>query len=96
MPEENGNGKNGNRVGLLERVKAGVKEDVQSIKTDLPAKAKDQVEGLKDPTKTQVYTSIFRHKHDDTPRNRALGVLSTQIRNFCWNLVSTPRPKSAG
>src|SRR6202162_1809838 len=76
MPEENGNGKNGNRVGLLERVKAGVKEDVQSIKTDLPAKAKDQVEGLKDPTKTQVYTSIFRHKHDDTPRNRALGVLS--------------------
>ena len=31
---------------------------------------------MKDPTKTQVYTSIFRHKHDDTPRNRALGVLS--------------------
>ena len=48
----------------------------QSLKTDLPAKAKEQIEGLKDPTKTQVYTSIFRHKHDDTPRNRALGVLS--------------------
>jgi len=32
--------------------------------------------GTEDPTKTQVYTSIFRHKHDDTPRNRALGVLS--------------------
>ena len=76
MPEENGNGKNGNRVGLLERVKAGVKEDVQSLKTDMPAKAKEQIEGLKDPTKTQVFTSIFRHKHDDTPRNRALGVLS--------------------
>src|SRR5437764_12748123 len=75
MPEENGNGKNGNRVGLLERVKAGVKEDVQSLKTDLPAKAKEQVESLKDPTKTQVYTSIFRHRHDDTRRNRALGVL---------------------
>ena len=57
-------------------MKAGVKEDVQSLKTDMPAKAKDQIEGLKDPTKTQVYTSIFRHKHDDTPRNRALGVLS--------------------
>jgi hypothetical protein len=40
MPEENGNGKNGKRVGLLERVKAGVKEDVQSFKTDMPAKAK--------------------------------------------------------
>ena len=76
MPEENGNGKNGNRVGLLERVKAGVKEDVQSLKTDMPAKAKEQIDGLKDPTKTQVFTSIFRHKHDDTPRNRALGVLS--------------------
>ena len=67
---------NGKQVGLLERVKAGVKEDVQSLKTDMPAKAKEQIEGLKDPTKTQVYTSIFRHKHDDTPRNRALGVLS--------------------
>ncbi len=76
MAEENGNGTNGKRVGLLERVKAGVKEDVQSLKTDMPAKAKEQIEGLKDPTKTQVYTSIFRHKHDDTPRNRALGVLS--------------------
>src|SRR3569832_491907 len=72
----NGNGSNGNRVRLLERVKAGVKEDVSSLKTDIPAKAKEQVDLLKDPTKTQVYTSIFRHKHDDTPRNRALGVLS--------------------
>jgi cytochrome b6 len=70
------NGKNGGRVGLLERVKSGMKEDVQALKTEMPAKAKDQIEGLKDPTKTQVYTSIFRHKHDDTPRNRALGVLS--------------------
>src|SRR5947199_9814244 len=78
MAEENKNGKNGNgtRVGLLERVKAGVKEDVSALKTDLPVKAKEQIEGLKDPTKTQVYTSIFRNKHDDTPRNRALGVLS--------------------
>ena len=45
----------------------------------MPAKAKEQIEGLKDPTKTQVYTSIFRHKHDDTPRNRALGVLSNVL-----------------
>src|SRR5579862_9838117 len=70
------NGKNGGRVGLLERVKNTMKEDVQALKTDIPAKTKEQIEGLKDPTKTQVYTSIFRHKHDDTPRNRALGVLS--------------------
>src|SRR5438309_1597822 len=74
--EINPNGKNGNKVGVLEKVTAGVKEDIQALKTDIPAKAKEQIEGLKDPTKTQVYTSIFRHKHDDTPRNRALGVLS--------------------
>src|SRR5216684_1972690 len=73
MPDEkNANGKNGKSVGLVDRLK----EDLNSIKTDLPAKAKEQVELLKNPTKTQVYTSIFRHKHDDTPRNRALGVLS--------------------
>src|SRR5581483_7824371 len=72
----NGSNGNGVRVGLLERVKAGVKEDVTSLKTDIPTKAKEQIDHLKDPTKTQVYTSIFRHKHDDTPRNRALGVLS--------------------
>src|SRR5260370_29843496 len=73
MPDEkNANGKNGKSVGLVDRLK----EDLNSIKTDLPAKAKEQVELLKNPTKTQVYTSIFRHKHDDTPRNRALAVLS--------------------
>src|SRR5258708_12561496 len=77
MPEEKTpNGNNGKSVGLVERLKAGVKEDLESLKTDLPAKAKEQVELLKKPTKTQVFTSIFRHKHDDTPRNRALGVLS--------------------
>jgi len=70
------NGKNGKSTGLLERVKAGVKEDIDSLKAELPAKMKEQVELLSKPTKTQVYTSIFRHKHDDTPRNRALGVLS--------------------
>jgi cytochrome b6 len=73
MPDEkNANGKNGKSVGIVDRIK----EDLNSLKTDLPAKAKEQVEGLKNPTKTQLYTSIFRHKHDDTPRNRALGVLS--------------------
>src|SRR5258708_35825551 len=77
MPEEKTpNGKNGKSVGLCDRLKAGVKEDLESLKTDLPAKAKEQGELLHKPTKTQVYTSIFRHKRDDTPRNRALGVHS--------------------
>src|SRR5439155_27112499 len=77
MPEENApNGKNGKSVSLAERIKTGIKEDLESLKTDLPAKAKEQVEILSKPTKTQVYTSIFRHKHDDTPRNRTLSVHS--------------------
>ncbi len=77
MPEEKTtNGKNDKSVGLVDRLKAGVKEDLESLRTDLPAKAREQVELLKKPSKTQVFTSIFRHKHDDTPRNRALGVLS--------------------
>ena len=72
MPDEkNTNGKNGKSTGLVERITTGVKEDLESLKLDLPSKAKEQVEILKAPTKTQVYTSIFRHKHDDTPRNRA-------------------------
>src|SRR5258707_15303255 len=74
--EKTENGKIGKPTGLVDRLTTGVKEDISSSKTDLPAKAKEQVEALKNPPKTQVYTSIFRHKHDDTPRNRALGVLS--------------------
>ena len=75
MPDDaNSNGKNGKSTGLVDTIKTGVKEDIESLKTDLPAKAKESLETLKSPTKTQVYTSIFRHKHDDTPRNRALGV----------------------
>ena len=69
-------GKNG-KVGLVDRVTTGVKDDIQALKTDIPAKTKEQIEGLKDPTKTQVYTSIFRHKHDDTPRNRWSALRST-------------------
>src|SRR2546425_2559588 len=77
MPEEKTpNGKNGKSVGLVDRLKAGVKEDLQSLKTDMPAKAKEQVELLKKPTKSQVFLSIFRVKDVDKPRSRALGVLS--------------------
>src|SRR5512135_1005077 len=73
MADEN-NESNGKKagVGVVERIK----EDVRTLKSEMLGKAKEQVEGLKDPTKTQLHTSIFRHKHDDTPRNRALGVLS--------------------
>src|SRR5205823_662515 len=65
MPEENKEKTGNGKPGLLGQFK----EDLDALKTDLPAKAKEQVEILSKPTKTQVYTSIFRHKHDDTPRN---------------------------
>jgi len=74
MAEENkGNGGTGSWFG---RIITAFKEAVGSLRSELPEKAKEQVEILSKPTKTQVFTSIFRHKHDDTPRNRALGVLS--------------------
>jgi len=37
---------------------------------------KDVIEPLKEPQKTSLYKSIFRVKHDDSERSRALGVLS--------------------
>ncbi len=36
-----GNGKNGGRVGILEKVTTNVKEDIQALKTDIPTKAKE-------------------------------------------------------
>src|SRR5574340_749900 len=67
-PGGNGNG-HGNLVDHF-------KETVKTLPEEMKTKVIEQKELLKGPTKTQVYTSIFRHKHDDTPRNRALGVLS--------------------
>ncbi len=53
---------------LVEGVREGTKV--------LREKVKEEVETLKRPEKTQLFKSIFRVKHDDTERNRALGVLS--------------------
>jgi len=58
--EKNPNGTNGGgtsstngrtgKVGLVERVRTGVKDDINALKTDIPTKAKEQIDGLKDPT----------------------------------------------
>jgi len=75
MPDEKDpNGKNGKSVGLVDRIKTGVKEDLESLKSDF-RQSQEQVELLKKPSKRSLHLD-FRHKHDDTPRNRALGVLS--------------------
>jgi len=42
----------------------------------LKERVKEEVHALKKPEKTQLYKSIFRVKHDDSERSRALGVLS--------------------
>ena len=55
-------------VGLLTQVR----EKAQVLRE----KAKEEAEALKRPEKTQLYKSIFRVKHDDTERSRALGVLT--------------------
>ena len=64
MPEENGGG-NGKKslLGVI---------DPNAIKQ----KAADDLQALKKPTKTDLYKSIFRVKHDEKPRSRTLGVLS--------------------
>ena len=51
-------------------------EDVREEVTILKQKGIEDLNTLKDVEKTQLYKSIFRVKHDDKPRSRALGVLS--------------------
>jgi cytochrome b6 len=69
MAEENGEKKS---TGLLDRVR----QDVTDLKEVIKEKGKDEIENLKEPEKTQLFRSVFRVKHDETPRNRALSVLS--------------------
>jgi quinol-cytochrome oxidoreductase complex cytochrome b subunit len=51
-------------------------EDVQRDVKVLREKAKEDLESLKKPTKTQLYKSMFRVKHDESERSRALSVLT--------------------
>ncbi len=55
-------------AGLLDRIK----EEVEPLK----GKLRQDLKGLQQPQKTQLYKSIFRVKHEETPRSRALGILS--------------------
>ncbi len=66
MEPEKKDGKSG--AGLMDKVR----EQVPVLKERI----NEEVQALKEPEKTQLYKSVFRVKHDDTPRNRSLGVLS--------------------
>jgi cytochrome b6 len=59
-------------VGILNRVKNDLGPAIDTAKE----KFKPDQEALKNPQKTQLYKSVFRVKHDDTPRSRALSVIS--------------------
>src|SRR4051812_11077503 len=71
----NGNGTggsgagNGNGGGKVATVLAGAKAVQTRAKEELK-------ETIKAPEKTDVWKSVLRVKHDETPRSRALGVLS--------------------
>ena len=54
------------------RTVLGVRIDPQEVKK----KALIDLNAVKQPTKTEIYKSIFRVKHDETARSRTLGVLS--------------------
>ena len=51
-------------------------DGANALKEFIKSKGKEEVEALKEPEKTQLFRSIFRVKHDETPRNRALSVLT--------------------
>jgi quinol-cytochrome oxidoreductase complex cytochrome b subunit len=66
-----GDEQNGTKKGLAVLV-----EEFEERTKVLKEKVKEEVETLKKPEKTQLYKSIFRVKHDDTDRGRALSVLT--------------------
>src|SRR5437016_10536294 len=83
MPEKNGtdgpNGAAGNGSdsssaggnGAKKRV-AVIVEGAKAVRTQ----ATQEIKALKHPEKTDLWKSMLRVKHDETPRSRALGVLS--------------------
>ena len=76
MAEENGG--NGRKTGVLDKVQ----EQAKALKEVLKEKGKEELDSLKEPEKTQLFRSIFRVKHDEQPRNRALSVL-TNVFSIC-------------
>src|SRR5881394_2215405 len=74
-PAGNGAGRNGggNGAGSGGGKLAAVVADAKAVQARAVTELKETV---KAPEKTDVWKSILRVKHDETPRSRALGVLS--------------------
>src|SRR5271167_1775769 len=79
MAEGNGtNGSGGNGAGGAGDnggKKSPVTTLVEGAKA-VQAQAVEEIKALKQPEKTDLWKSVLRVKHDETPRSRALGVLS--------------------
>ncbi len=72
MAEENqGKPENAGKKGLT-----GLLDKAQEARKVVEGKAREEIAALKEPEKTQLYRSIFRVKHDEEPRSRALSVLT--------------------
>ncbi len=65
-------GESGRKPGVLEDIKDKTRELGETLKV----KAREQAEDLKKPEDTQLYRAIFRVKHNEEPRNRALSTLN--------------------
>ncbi|MGB7022916.1 MAG: cytochrome b N-terminal domain-containing protein [Candidatus Acidiferrales bacterium] len=65
-------GESGRKPGVLE----DIKEKTRELGETLKVKAREQAEELKKPEDTQLYRAIFRIKHNEEPRNRALSTLN--------------------
>jgi len=65
-------GESGRKPGVLE----DIKEKTRELGETLNVKAREQAEELKKPEETQLYRAIFRIKHNDESRNRALSTLN--------------------
>src|SRR5690242_16341323 len=83
MPEQgnggNGSSGNGSPAGNGSEKKGGLAVLVGDLREDLKVlreKGKEDLQTLKKPEKTQVFKSMFRVKHDESERSRALSVLS--------------------
>jgi cytochrome b6 len=68
-------------VTVAEKTPPSAKENIKAELDLLKKKAAkesvlQEIEELKDPTKSQIYKSMFRVKHEPTPRSRSLGVLT--------------------
>lgn len=65
-------GESGRKPGFLNHIKKKTRE----LGAALTGKAREQAEELKKPEDTQLYRAIFRIKHNEEPRNRALSTLN--------------------